>query len=409
MFVDFDKVFNNKPQTELQVPDALVKYLSNQLPDGVKYVCDSSGNCQVTSETDSFTMGGFVFKPTKEQLKVLGKNFTHEDVLSYLYNTQKPIQLTLKKQGYITLNGQDFPIEKMSYNPLNPVKYVDGTLFMTPRSFPKPFTITVGNNEYERKLKVARIPNNSVHIASFSSSEDEPLKLELFLNQKDETMCVNISFNLSKAKSIQDIVEITSIFNSYLDGKGTMYGQHLPCTITPSDAKKYDEESIIFWKKLLVLENILDIIFKPPFNDIDYNTLCLVEELYQNLYKQTPIRNDQKIQSISGNWEMNSKEELAASLGKSAFFEFEASSNINLLGHNLQLPCIISIFNAVLSDYQKENSKYTLSLDDESPTNKMYTSVLHFVSDEKLEEYKSLSFSDRTSAFHNAKRARDYL
>ena len=37
MFVDFNRVFSGKPQTELKVPDAMVEHLSSQLPLGVRY------------------------------------------------------------------------------------------------------------------------------------------------------------------------------------------------------------------------------------------------------------------------------------------------------------------------------------------------------------------------------------
>ena len=62
MFVDFDKVFNNKPQTEMQIPDALVKYLSSQLPKGVKYTVDSTGNLSITNDEESINIGGFIFR-----------------------------------------------------------------------------------------------------------------------------------------------------------------------------------------------------------------------------------------------------------------------------------------------------------------------------------------------------------
>ena len=49
MFVDFDKVFNNKPQPKAQIPDAFIAYLNNQLPDGFSYMVDDEGNCKITS------------------------------------------------------------------------------------------------------------------------------------------------------------------------------------------------------------------------------------------------------------------------------------------------------------------------------------------------------------------------
>lgn len=50
MFVDFNRVFNNKPQTELKIPKAMIDKLNVSLPKGVRYVADEDGNCRIVSE-----------------------------------------------------------------------------------------------------------------------------------------------------------------------------------------------------------------------------------------------------------------------------------------------------------------------------------------------------------------------
>lgn len=71
MFVDFNRVFKNKPQTQLAVPPAFVDYVNRSLPEGVKYIVDQNGNCVITSTSESCTIGGFTFKPTDEQKRFL--------------------------------------------------------------------------------------------------------------------------------------------------------------------------------------------------------------------------------------------------------------------------------------------------------------------------------------------------
>ena len=85
MFVDFDKVFNSKPQSEMKVPDALIQSLSEQLPPGLKYIADEDGSCRIVSnEREPITIGGFKYKPTDKQLQVLGNEYTNQDVLDYI-------------------------------------------------------------------------------------------------------------------------------------------------------------------------------------------------------------------------------------------------------------------------------------------------------------------------------------
>ena len=199
MFVDFNRVFKNKPQTQITVPNALVSYMNKSLPDGVKYVVDKNGNCVISSDAESISIGGFVFKPTDEQKRTLGKKYTQQDVIDYLYNTQKPIPLTLQKEGYIKLNGQEFPIDKMSYNPLNPVKYVSGTLYMYPHPFPEPFQITVGCEKYERSLLVSRVPHNSINIGAFESDKNDPLPIKYYLDKNNHHLRATSSFDSGTA------------------------------------------------------------------------------------------------------------------------------------------------------------------------------------------------------------------
>lgn len=60
MFASFNDVFKGKSLREKKVPDVTLKYLSNNLPKGVKYVSDEHGNLTITSSDGSaVTFGGF--------------------------------------------------------------------------------------------------------------------------------------------------------------------------------------------------------------------------------------------------------------------------------------------------------------------------------------------------------------
>ena len=216
MFVDFNRVFKGKPQSQLAVPPALIEYLNRSLPEGVKYVADENGNCVITGTDNSFTLGGFSLDLTDEQKKILGKHYTDKDVYEYSYNAQQPIRLSLIKDGYVLLNGQEFPVKEMAYNPLASIKCVSGSFWLSPPRLPDPFEIKVGCDKYERTLKVSRVPNNSISIWAFESEKEEPLCLKYFADRKTQRMTLNISLNLGRAKSVKDIVESTSIYNACL-------------------------------------------------------------------------------------------------------------------------------------------------------------------------------------------------
>ena len=144
MFVDFNKTFKNKTQTRLAVPPALLRRLSDSLPQGFEYALDESGQCVITSKNDSFTIGGFQIAPTSHQLEVLGEHYTYDTVAYYMYNSQQSIPLKLYKDGFITLNGQEVPIERLKFNFFNPIEYKSGSFIMSPPPFPDPFAIKIG-------------------------------------------------------------------------------------------------------------------------------------------------------------------------------------------------------------------------------------------------------------------------
>ena len=409
MFVDFNRVFNGKPQTELMIPDAMVEHLNTSLPQGVKYRATENGNCEIVSDGGSVTFGGFLFVPSEEHKKILGKKFTIEDVLSYSYNAQKPIPLQLKKEGYITLNGGEFPIDRLHYNPYCPVTYVSGEMVMYPQPFPAAFPLQVGCAKYSRQLTFKRVPNESVHIAAFESEGETPLTVNYFVDEVKSTIQFNISFNLSNAKTIRDIVEATSIYNAFVDGNGLFCGQPLIADIDASKVKKYDPDSVVFWEKVLLIEEVLGVSFTPPQEDIDFSTIRTVEMLYQNLIKKVPIRENKKIDSLDGEWDIRDDNEIRKSIGKSIYFEFQATSHIALFGIEKDLPCVIGIFDSTLTNYTVKGKKYKLLLDHLSEEKHMYTSTLRFIDEKNLTTYMESNRNDRITALHDAKTSQECL
>lgn len=410
MFVDFNRVFKNKSQTQLSVPSAFINYMNRSLPEGVKYVVDEDGNCVITGTDNSISIGGFSFELTDEQKRILGKNYTDKDVYDYFYNIQKPIPLTMIKDGYILLNGHEFPVEKMAYNPLAPIKYVSGSFCMFPQKFPNPFEIKVGCDKYERTLTVSRIPHNSVSILAFESRKEDPLYIQYFVDKKKQSLTLNISLNLEKAESIKDIVESTSIYNAYVEGNGTLLGHKLDAKLCTDNAKKFNGNSILFWKKVLKIEDYLEVSFIPPKGNVDSHTICLVEQLYQNFINKIPIRDNRKINHIDGKWDNEDTENnINESIGNPLFFEFEVLSNIDLFGIRIELPSLVCVFNAVLQDYVTKGEKQQLLLADESKEKERYTSIMCFKTDEELAEYKAKGNDEIINIFRDAKRPQEYL
>ena len=409
MFVDFDKVFNSKPQPQMEIPEAFIAYLNKQLPEGVKYVLDDDGNCVITADGASFTLGGFEFVVSQEDKKILGKAFSRDDILHLFYNRQKPIPLQLEKEGIVLLNGKEFPVDKMFLNPHNPISKQSGSFFMSPSPLPGPFVLAVGCKEYERNVFVSRIPHNSVNTMAFESDKSDPLRVSYLIAPEEQKLTMSMSFNLSRAKTIRDIVECIRIYNAYLDGEGYLCGQPLETKLTGESVKRFEETIIEFWEKVLAIEDCLDVVFAPPREDVDFDTICLVEQLYQNLVQKTPIRETGKPDTLDGKWESKNEADILASIGTAIYFEFEATRTVELFGAKFTLYGLLGIIDAVLADYVTKGKKQKIVLSDVSEDRPRHTTSLFFKSEKDMIEYRDSDRNERLTAFHKAKRARDYL
>lgn len=412
MFVDFNKVFKDKPQTQMAIPQPLVDYMNRSLPEGIRYVADENGNCEITSETGSFSIGGFVFEPTEKQLKILGKNYTQQDVLSYFYNSQKAIPLTLKKEGYILLNGVEFPIEKVSFNPHVPIdlKYVEKSFWLYPSKFPEAFPVKMGSDKYEREILISRVPNESISIMAFESSCDEPLKVQYFINENKKSITMNLSLNLVKANTVFDLVQATSIYNAFIDGKGTLLGHSFGAGLVDTNVKKFDDKSISFWERVLDIERILEVQFYPPQDNVDTDDIYLVEQLYQSLVNKIPTRDNQRINSLDGKWDFESLGcDINDMIGKPLFFRFECTSHIELFGIKKDLPTLVGVVNAVLDEYKIEDNKQEIIFGDESQEKKRFNSIMFFESEDELLRFVSGNHQEIIEMFQNAKRPNEYV
>lgn len=399
MFVDFNKTFKNKTQTRLAVPPALLRRLSDSLPQGFEYALDESGQCVITSKNDSFTIGGFQIAPTSHQLEVLGEHYTYDTVAYYMYNSQQSIPLKLYKDGFITLNGQEVPIERLKFNFFNPIEYKSGSFIMSPPPFPDPFAIKIGCSEFTREISVVRIPSDSITEQVYESDKNAPLYIRYAINKETTALTFSISFKFSSNSTVKDIIESATIYNAFLDGKGTVMGDILDGHITDNSAKKYDEKALEFWKKVLQIESKLQVNFHPNKSETDYNTIYFVEVLYQNLIEHKATVINQNVNEISGKWE---KEDFLDSIGKPLYFEFVTPLENKLFGQSISLPCLWGIMNAVLSDYKTKNKEKVITVTDKDSEHPKYTAVLCFLSNEELEFYRNQDHSIIIQNFKDA-------
>ena len=401
MFVDFNKVFGKTPQTELKIPQALIDQLSSKLPDGFIYVVDSNNNLTISHDGKKdlkYTISGMALEPTDQQKEILGDDFSFDDIMNLSYNSQKPVPVKLKNDKYVNINGTDIPIEQLSYNPFKPYELVIDSTYIYPFPFPPAFTIKIGNENTKIELSIKRIPNNSLDTMAFKSDDSKCLSIIYYLNPDIHFFSMTMNISLDKATSVQEIIESIEVYKAFI------------ARLDTKNASRYDDEALEFWKKVKELEDTLGVVFDPHGNELEFNDVCDIEEIYQNLINKAPIRRNTSINSITSKWEVQKDGIVEDTLGKPIYFEFDGRSTVKLFAQEIELPCIVGIFNAVLSRYEKNEAtnECTIFLENESDEKQMYTSTLRFLNKEELLKYKAET-KDRIVQFRDAKKRHEYL
>lgn len=378
MFANFDKVFNKKKNAKVKIPDSLLGYLNRGLPEGLKYVVNKNGLCCLTSEGSEITLSGYDFVLNEQQKNILGANYTQDDVLKYSFNAQRAMKVHLIKEGIITINGKECNVDRVVYDPYHPLKFNNGQVYMQPPRFPDPFKLVIGGNGVEYSLDITRVPNESVNIAMYESDDKKSFKIKYQIDMKQKNIVsFSISYNIKKARSAKEIVTTVLLYNACVDRKWTINGTLCNNASFTDEVKKYDENSIEFWKKLASIEEVMGVTFTAPDYDIDFEMICQVEEIYQCLINHNPIRRDHTTMSIDGKWEFNDENRLKESINSSVVLNFEGTETIKILNVSINLHFIMAVFNGKLKNYVQKKNGYTIELDNNDVEKKMYSSVLY--------------------------------
>ena len=409
MFVNFNKVFKNDPKTQFEIPPVFIENLNKNLPDGIQYEVDKDGDCTIVSTKKSITFGGIIIEPDEEDKKILGEHFSSDDIMDFYYNCQKPIPTKLKKDGFLLVDGKEMAIDEIKFNPLRNTKYVENTFEVWPSLFPPPFKISIGDGEIEKELTIKRIPNKSIHEALFESSKGEILSIKYRINSKENKMTMDLSFSLKQAQSVKEVVDSIRIYNAFINGNGYVMGNPLVGTLS-SEETTFDEKSEVFWKKVLAIEEKLDVAFIPYKEKIDIDTMCLVEQLYQNLINKIPVKDTQALSSVESMWDFEKEDvNIMDEIGKPLFLELEVSTQTSLFGVDLELPTLLKVFNSMVSNIETNNKKHKIFLSDESKEKHRYTSIMCFASEEEMMVIKNMDFNERVEMFRNVKSPYEYF
>ena len=233
--------------------------------------------------------------------------------------------------------------------------------------------------------------------------------MEFIVCEEDYSVKMTLGFDLKKANTVKDIVETVFIYNAYCDGKGLLMGHPVGRMKDKADDKKFDEKSARFWEKVFEIEEKLNLKFIPPKTDIEFETICLVEQLYQNLICKKPVKQREIITSIISDMNVKEGVNLDELIGKQIFFQYNATTTFELFEKKLSLPAILGIFNSTFKSYEILDDKTKIILGIKDKNQKPFTAILCFASDSDLNEYVKENPDCYENILSNAKFPQEYL
>lgn len=405
MFVSFDDAFKPKENQNI-IPDAILEYLNKQLDSpSLQYVSDENGHCVLTSTNGECKITGIVFDLTPEMQDILGENPSIKDIQEYSYNSQNTIPIKMIEEGYIYVNGTKIQIDKLNFDPFSEMQYVSGSFLVCPQKMNEQIAIKMSGAKEDIVLIFKRIADNSIDWKVFESEKDKAIRFLVKINIKEHKMIYSVSYDLGKAKSIEEALMVADIYNSFASGEGKMNDVPILIDQEKMAEKAFSAEQILFWEKMLALERKLSIKLNPFRENITDKDVYVGEILYRTLVCKIPVRVRENIISVDGKGNVKkAKEEF--SLSRPMAFYFEDHSKAELFKTDIALRGIKAIYNCIIKEFQEEGEKFKIVLDNESDEKQKFTVAMYFLSDEELEEYKKEH--DIIKEFSEAKRVRDY-
>ena len=404
MFVDFDNVFNRK--TSFSIPQSLVEYYSAQLPDGLVYKEEDGILYIVDQNSSEKHIGKVIPELTAEIKKGLGDHTSFSDLMQLLYNSQQSICLSPQDGESLTFNDKEIRINQMIISPFKNNEVTK--LYITPPPFPPPKTVRIKNDKYEEELHIKRIPNNSVNVIMVESEKDKPLFFHASIDtENSKNSNLSFKYNLSNAHTIRDLAVSLSLYNSLFEGTAFFDGAPIP-----KDRKvqgvPINKQSLQFWEKVLKIEDLLELRFVPPSEDVQNEDVYLVEQLYQSLINKTPTRSLGQVNTLQGKWKSVDEKTFKSMPNTITNFSYSINSTISLFDQSFNLFCFVGIFGVLVEDCSIDNDSFFIKMKDPDGKRRSYMSVMYFLNEESVEDYLS-NYDKAIEALEDAKSVLEFL
>lgn len=254
--MSFKAAFKKKENLLNVGSEAWQKYINSQAPEGMHYEFDGESYYLLKLNGDSSLDMKIKIKIPEDLKKV--DNLNANNLTELLYRTQRTVEIEAPKLSH---KGTPISISQLqlSFNPN--IKEKTGKFYIVPKPFKEPFEIPIKINDKLYKFKVKQVPFPSLEEEKYESTEDGIFFITINYNEETSKMHFSLTYNLKKAKSIEEIIDNKNLLQDLAEGNVEIVGNRTE--ILTKDQSTALKSMINFYSKLFDIEKELSIKFNP--------------------------------------------------------------------------------------------------------------------------------------------------
>ncbi|KMY50084.1 abortive infection system toxin AbiGii family protein [Peribacillus loiseleuriae] len=391
MFADFEKAFFKKNEIDKNIPEEILKALSEKLPEGFAYTNIGNGAAGITTEgTSKVQIKGQIKLPDDLDLPGNFKPSTMKELMEFIYRTQHRLKLKRDENNAITINGESFSIDEFISFPFEDMKVSNSMeLTVIPTPFQPPFEVSIEGNGIVKKLSIQRQPYPDMNKSLFKSINNNSFKISYFLYETENKLQFKFDLNIDNANSVEESIEALKLYESCIKGEFKLHGERFSMPDVVESEKESISATIAFWEKALKLEQISNVKFTPK-SQILVEEVVIIEELYRSLIEKKPFKEyiqltDLTINGFEGT-DINNFLEI-----EGLSFQFTDRSSVSALGVELELDSVKGFFDFKVTDTEpvKEDKTKIKLIVEPIQGKKIYQSTIYFCNEEELLNYRN--------------------
>ena len=388
MFSNFKKAFKNEEEIDGRVPKEIIRSLNEKLPKGFEYTNIGLGAYSAVPISSQINLELNIRIP--DDLPDEFKPSNIEELMEFMYRTQRSLEAVSDGEGCIIVNGEKLKIkDEIIKFPLENKDVTEMNIYIKPEPFQPPFQVLIEDKNIKKIFLIQRQPYADMNKSLFKNVDNNILEVVYILDEINEKINFKFNINIEKSNNVKEIVEGLALYNSCLNHELKFQ------TIDFSKfvgSKKYDysviKKTLDFWKRILELEEKLNIEFRVEF-PIKRDDTIWIEKLYRSFIEEKAYKQYVDVDKITlEGMDGLDKEDIINSSGGA--FQMIQNTKLEIWGVKLDLYDCSGLFDfkineIVLIDKLLNINEIILESDSEKG---IYQSIRHFATKEEAYRYR---------------------